>query len=128
MRTLDPEPMGSGTQVTKQQPAASLKNKSVFLQSSLITFYNRRKRHMHKQEFFDIIFFVFGKLSVSDFCSTGQGCQQSHNAYQKVATYVLLSGLSLCEDHVSSAHRISLLLYNVLLFNMFVFLPFQEAK
>ena len=66
----------SRTQVTKQQPAVSLKNRSVSLMISLITFYDRRKGHVHKQDVFHIIFIILRKLLVSDFYSTYQSCEQ----------------------------------------------------
>lgn len=74
-KQINPESMDSQpsrTQVTEQQPIVSLKSKSVFLQISLITFYDRRKRHVHKQEAFDINFIVFQKLLISKFYSTSQ--------------------------------------------------------
>lgn len=101
---INPESMRSQpsrTQVTEQQPVVSLKSKSVFLQISLITFYDRRKGHVHKQETFDINFIVFQKLLISDFHSTSQGCQQSCHACQKVIIYTLLSDLFLCKNHAS---------------------------
>ena len=101
----------SRTQVTEQQPAVSLKSKSVFLQISLITFNVRRKGHVHKQEVFDINFIVFKKLLISDFYCTSQGCQQSCHANQKVFICILLGGFFVCEDHASSALGIPLPLY-----------------
>ena len=83
----------SRRQVIEQQPAVSLKSKSVFLQISLITFHVRRKGHVHKQEVFDITFIVFKKLLISDLYCTRQGCQQSCHANQKVFICILLSGL-----------------------------------
>lgn len=100
----------SRTQVTEQQPVVSLKSKSVFLQISLITFYDRRKGHVHKQEVFDINFIVFKKLLVSAFYSFGQGCQQPCHACQKVISYIRWSGLFLYKDH-PSVLRIPLLLH-----------------
>lgn len=84
--------------------------------------------HMHKQGLFGIIFIILRKLLVSDFYSTGQSCEQSWNAYQKVTTYLPLSGLSLHKDHVSSAHRTPLPLYILPVTSMFVLSPFQEAQ
>lgn len=56
---INPESMGSQpnrTQNTAQQPAVSLKSKSVSVQISSITFCDRRKGHVHQQEVFDITF------------------------------------------------------------------------
>lgn len=44
-------------QVTAQQPAASLKSKSVSVQISSIASYDLRKGHVHQQEVFDITFY-----------------------------------------------------------------------
>lgn len=118
----------SRTEVTKQQPTASLKNRSVFLMISLITFCDRRKGCRPKQDIFDLIFIILRKFLVSDFYSTAQSCEQSCNTYQKVSTYLPLSALSLHEDRISSAHRTPLPCTYFLSLKMFVFPPFQEAK
>lgn len=117
----------SRTQVTEQQPVVSLKSKSVFLQISLITFYDRRKGHVHKQEVFDINFIVFKKLLVSAFYSFGQGCQQPCHACQKVISYIRWSGLifvqrpSFCTQNPTSITSYFLSLH------LFVLPPVQEA-